>query len=297
MTKQIIKIATRKSELALKQAEIAINRLKPIFGDDFGFELVKIVTTGDKIQNKSLQEIGGKALFTKEIEEALLSGKADIAVHSMKDVTATFPKDLVFAAYFPRARPEDALISNFKSIAQLPPGAVVGTSSSRRELFLRALRRDLNILPLRGNVPTRIAALNAGKFDAIILAAAGLERLGVDSSFYTLLPIEQFIPAACQGVIGLQIRKDWQYMGPVTKSSDNETIVTTECERKFLQLFGADCKTPIAAYAQIREDKLYFTGMFADQRGNPCIKFGVGEISNAEALATQVADEIVKCIS
>ena len=179
----------------------------------------------------------------------------------------------------------------------MPIGATVGTSSSRRELFLRNIRSDLNILPLRGNVTTRIAAFNEGKFDAIILAAAGLERLGVDSSLYTMLPIEEFIPAACQGVIGLQTRKDWQYGELVAKSGDQETTVTTRCERKFLQYFNADCKTPIAAYAQISGDKLHFMGMLIDKSGNPVIKSASGMIGSAEELAIEVALEIKKCTS
>lgn len=297
VTKQIIKIATRRSDLALKQADIAIKKLEPIFGDNFAFELVKIITTGDKIQNMSLQDIGGKALFTKEIEEALINGDADIAVHSMKDVTATFPSELCFSAYFARANPQDALVSRYKSIAQLPAGSIVGTSSSRRELFLKKMRDDIRTLPLRGNVPTRVAALSEGKFDAIILAAAGLERLGVDTSLYVLLSTDQFIPAACQGVIGLQTRLDWQYNNLVGKCADKEATITTNCERKFLQFFNADCKTPIAAFAQIKEKKLHFTGMFSNNMGDPIVKFAIGEISEGEELAIKVASEIKRCIS
>jgi len=291
-----IKIASRASDLALRQANIAIEILQPIFGESYSFEIIKIITTGDKIQNQSLQEIGGKALFTKEIEEALIACKADIAVHSMKDVTAHYPEDLTFLSFFKRGNPQDALISRYKSIEELPKGASIGTSSSRRKLFVDELRDDLKILPLRGNVPTRIKAQLDGKYDAIILAAAGLERLRIDEGLYSLLSYQQFIPAICQGVIGLQTRKDWKYNELVMKSSHELTTITTRCERRFLQFFNADCKTPIAGYARIQGDSLNFTGMFAGKDGGAVIKSSSGEIKKPEELANQVAEQIKKCI-
>jgi hydroxymethylbilane synthase len=296
VSQKIIKIATRRSELALKQAQIAISTLQPIFGDGFRFEILKIVTTGDKIQDRSLQDIGGKALFTKEIEDALLDGSADIAVHSMKDVTAVFPAALTFPAFFPRANPQDAIVSNVSNIMHLPHGAIIGTSSSRRSLFLKALREDFNIIPLRGNVPTRITALREGHVDAIVLAAAGLERLGIDKALYHSLPVDSFIPAACQGVIGLQTRVNWQYNYLVEQSSHLETTITTECERAFLQCFNADCKTPIAAYARIQAKELYFTGMYSNLLGNTTIKSGSTNLDDGEALAIKIANEIKRCI-
>ena len=172
-----IKIASRASDLALRQTDIAIQNLQSVFGDSFRFEVIKIITTGDKIQNQSLYEIGGKALFTKEIEEALIAGTADIAVHSMKDVTAHYPEGLTFVSYFKRGNPQDALISKYKSIEELPKGALIGTSSSRRGLLIREHRDDLKILPLRGNVPTRIKAQLDGKYDAIILAVASMSLI------------------------------------------------------------------------------------------------------------------------
>jgi len=294
---EIIKIATRGSDLALKQAEIAINLLTPVFGAGFSFEMVKIVTTGDKIQDRSLYDIGGKALFTKEIEEALLEERADIAVHSMKDVTAKFAEGLIFPSYFKRACPFDVIVGKYRTIEAIPAGGRIGTSSSRRALFVKNIRDDLEILPLRGNVPTRIKALEEGKYDAIILAAAGLERLSVDKNLYSLLPPEQFLPAVCQGVIGLQTRQGWKYNNLVSRTSDKDTEITTICERRFLEYFNADCKTPIAGFAQIKQEKLHFTGMYIDKKGTAIFDTGEGDLDNPALIAKLIAQKIEKCIS
>jgi hydroxymethylbilane synthase len=290
--KKIITVATRQSDLALRQTEIAINHLNNVFGADFEFKILKIKTTGDKILDKNLYEIGGKSLFTKEIEEALLNGNADIAVHSMKDVTAEFTQGLQISAYLKREDPRDALISRYSSIEKIPAGGRVGTSSSRRALFVRQLRPDLEILPLRGNVITRIKTLENNDFDAIILATAGLVRLGIDNGKYHPLLAIKFIPAICQGVIGLQSREDFKYNYLITKISDFDASVTSVCEREFLKFFNADCKTPIAGFAEIKADKLYFTGMYQAPGGEGVVESAWGNISEPKILAIKVAELI-----
>ena len=295
MTK-IITIATRVSDLALRQTDIAIQELKIYFGDNVRFEILKIKTTGDLILDKNLYEIGGKSLFTKEIEEALLKGDADIAVHSMKDVTAEFAQGLVFKSYLKREDPRDALVSKYKSLDDIPIGAKIGTSSSRRRLFVNQLRPDLELVTIRGNVPTRIRALENGKVNAIILAVAGLKRLAIDEQLYTPLSTEQFIPAICQGVIGLQSRVDFNFNDLIAKTSNKEAEITSNCERAFLKYFNADCKTPIAGFARIQANQLFFTGMYQNANKLPIIETAIGDILNPEDLAISVATKISSCI-
>ena len=284
-----INIATRCSALALKQTDLAIAQLKKVLGKECCFNIIKIKTTGDKILDKNLYEIGGKSLFTKEIEEALLEGVADIAVHSMKDVTAEFAPGLIFKSYLKREDPRDALISKFKSIEEMPANAKIGTSSSRRRLFTSHLRPDLELVALRGNVPTRLEVLKKGNIDAIVLAMAGLIRLGIDPASYSPISPENFIPAICQGVIGIQSRIDYELNHLIAETSDKETEITTLCERAFLKYFNASCKTPIAGYARIVDNKLLFDGMYQYPTLTPSYITLGGEISEPEELGLRAA--------
>ena len=198
-----IRIATRKSRLAIWQAEHVAELLENLDPVE-SVELVRLSTRGDEILDRSLQKIGGKGLFIKELEVAMQDGRADLAVHSMKDVPAVLPEGFCLAAILERASHADALVSNGVPFAELPEGAVIGSSSLRRQAQLRALRPDLTIKPLRGNVNTRLAKLDAGEFDAIILAAAGLERLGFDERITSRFEPTEMLPAASQGVIGIE---------------------------------------------------------------------------------------------
>ena len=208
MTKRIIKIATRKSPLAMWQAEFVRDRLLELH-PDLEIELVKMTTQGDKILDTPLAKIGGKGLFVKELEQGMLAGDADIAVHSMKDVPMHLPEGLHLPVICQREDPRDAFVSNtFSSLADLPAGSKVGTSSLRRECQLRTHRPDLEVLPLRGNVNTRLAKLDDGQFDAIILASAGLKRLGFEDRIREAMTPEQSLPAVGQGAVGIETRVD-----------------------------------------------------------------------------------------
>lgn len=247
--------ATRRSALALAQCRAFVARVSAAHPD---LELVEeqVVTTGDKIQDRPLSEVGGKGLFVKEIEEALLAGRAHIAVHSIKDVPAVLPEGLAITCIPRREDPRDVLVSpKFGKLADLPKGAKVGTSSLRREAALRALRPDLEILSIRGNVDTRLRKLDAGEFDAIVLARAGLVRLGLSERTTELLEPEVSLPAVGQGALGIESRLDDEdTRARLAPLADETTSRAVHAERGVLKALGADCKTPLAAFAT-REGK------------------------------------------
>ncbi|MBR1646786.1 MAG: hydroxymethylbilane synthase [Selenomonadaceae bacterium] len=245
-----IKIGTRSSRLALWQAEFVAAQLKKFF-PALEVELVHVHTTGDKILDAPLAKIGGKGLFTKELELQLARGEIDLAVHSLKDVPTDLPAGFEIAAITRRAQPFDAFVSGkFSSFTELPENAIVGTSSLRRAAQLLKLRPDLRIKNLRGNVETRLKKLDAGEFDAIILAAAGLERLGYSSRIRELLT--EIIPAAGQGALAIEIRDgDEKISELVNKLNDAETFSATSVEREFLREVGGSCQVPVGVFAQI----------------------------------------------
>ncbi len=261
--KDKIVIGTRGSKLALWQAEwvrAEIQKLHP----DLLVELNKIKTTGDKILDVPLAKVGGKGLFVKEIEEALLTGEADIAVHSMKDVPTEFPAGLHLAAICKREEPRDAFITPLSSplnlrgdrvglcFRDLPEGATVGTSSLRRSCQLLNIRPDLKIEQLRGNLDTRLRKLDEGQFDAIILASAGLKRLGLSDRITEILPIEQSLPAVGQGAIGIEVRINDEFINNLIAPLNHyETSVCVKAERAFLKKLEGGCQVPIAAYSRI----------------------------------------------
>jgi hydroxymethylbilane synthase len=267
MKPPILRIASRGSPLALVQARLARDALALAHGWDAAAldELCPILTfrtTGDRIQDRPLAESGGKGLFVKEIEDALLQDEADVAVHSMKDMPGVHPAGLTIAAVLEREDPRDVFIGReADKFASLKPGARLGTSSVRRQAQARRLRPDLVIVPLRGNVETRLAKLGRGEADATLLARAGLERLGVAPHSVEILDTEHWLPALCQGAIGLEIRGDDTRMRDLLAPLDHEpSHLAIACERGFLRALDGSCRTPIAGLALVDGGTLQFTG-------------------------------------
>jgi hydroxymethylbilane synthase len=246
-----LRCATRRSALALAQCRSLLGRLA--LGDGgLDIEELHVVTSGDKILDRPLADVGGKGLFVKEIEEALLDGRADFAVHSMKDVPVALSPGLVIAAIPAREDPRDAVISpRYGSLGALPSGARVGTSSERRSVTLRALRPDLDPVPVRGNVDTRLAKVDRGDFDAIVVARAGLIRLGLEARVTEILEPEIFLPAVGQGALGVECRAvDASTVSLLLRLHDSESAIRVDAERGVLAAVGGDCRTPLGAYAE-----------------------------------------------
>jgi hydroxymethylbilane synthase len=250
-----LRIGSRGSRLALVQAEMVRTALGHA-------EIVVVKTSGDRIQDRTLADAGGKGLFTKELEEALFENRIDLAVHSMKDVPAVLPKGLMIGALLPREDPRDALVApNARTLSDLPRNARVGTSSVRRKAQLARARNDVQSLLLRGNVDTRLAKLDSGAFDAIILAVAGLKRLGLGERANAPLSPQEWLPSPAQGAIGLEIRADdARTRESVSPLDDEMTAVTLACERAFLASLDGSCRTPIAGLAKIADGMLRFHG-------------------------------------
>ncbi len=275
-----VKIGTRKSKLALIQTEMVIDSIKSHF-PAAECEIVPIVTSGDKITDKNLYDIGGKALFLKEIEEQLLAGNIDIAVHSLKDVPGVLPDDLEIAAVLEREDPRDCFVSvKYKSLDDLPKGARVGSSSVRRKVIIHQQRPDLEVVQFRGNIHTRLKKLKQSEVDATILACAGLVRAGEFNTDYCYpIEIDQMLPAAGQGIIGIEIRSDNDQMRDIcNKINHQQTWNIAEAERSFLAYLDASCSTPISAYAIMQDEKTILARyMLADYEGsfvNYCQELG-----------------------
>jgi hydroxymethylbilane synthase len=265
---QSIRIGTRGSPLALAQAHTVRTALAAQCAS--GIEIVTIRTSGDRIQDRPLSEAGGKGLFTKEIEEALLAGSIDLAVHSAKDMPTLLPDGLVLAACLPREDARDAFISRkAASLSDLPQGAVVGTASLRRQAMVKRLRPDVSVVPLRGNVETRLRKLEAGEVDATLLALAGLKRLGLADKATALLDAHEFLPAVGQGAITIEARADDASTRALLAKIDHaDTSGALACERAFLAVLDGSCRTPIAGYAMIDGDALSFRGMILRPDGS-----------------------------
>lgn len=290
-----VRIATRKSALALWQAEhvAALLNGRP---EVEAVELVPLSTRGDEILDRSLQKIGGKGLFIKELEVAMLAGEADIAVHSMKDVPAEMPEGFCLAAMLERANHADALVSpNGEQFSDLSQGALIGSSSLRRQAQLKMMRPDLRVEPLRGNVNTRLAKLDNGDYDAIILAAAGLERLEFHDRISQLFVPEQMLPAAAQGVVGIECLENATELRAVLVQLNHTTSVqTTLAERAIARKLQASCQSPVATYAVVDGDALTVTGLVAMPDGSESIRDSVsGEAADAETLGEQLADRLL----
>ena len=293
---ETLRIATRKSQLALWQAEHVAALLREAH-PGLQIELVPLLTQGDRIQDRSLAAIGGKGLFIKELEVAIEDLRADIAVHSMKDVPADLPNGLTIGAVLKRADPRDALVttSGIARLEDLPRGAVVGTSSLRRQAQLYALRPDLRIEPLRGNVDTRIRKLDAGGMDAIVLACAGLVRLGLESRITARLDPKVCLPAVTQGVIGIECRRGDSRTALLLQAlEDPATRLGMDAERAFAARLGGSCQSPIAAYAELDADKITLRGLVAEPDGSRLLSdTASGDVKNPVALGRQLADRIL----
>jgi len=266
-----LRIGTRGSPLALVQARLVRARLAAATdADEAAIEIKIIRTTGDVIQDRPLAEEGGKGLFTKEIEEALLRGEIDLAVHSAKDMPTVLPAGLMLAACLEREDPRDVFVSRTaRSLAELAQGATLGTASLRRQAIARKARPDLNVKPLRGNVETRLRKLEDGEFDATILALAGLKRLGLADRATRIMNIDEFLPAVAQGAIGLETRADDARTREALARIDHaDTSTAIACERAFLAVLDGSCKTPIGGHAEISGGVLQFRGMIVKPDGS-----------------------------
>ena len=297
MTEQanILRIATRKSALALWQAEFVKAELER-FHSDLTVELVPMSTQGDIILDTPLAKIGGKGLFVKELEQAMLDGRADIAVHSMKDVPVEFPEGLELNTICEREDPRDAFVSNkYKSLDELPQGAVVGTSSLRRQCQARALRPDLDIRDLRGNVNTRLAKLDNGDYDAIILAAAGLLRLEMPERIADFIEPETSLPANGQGAVGIECRSDDERVKELLAPLEHtETRIRVLAERAMNRRLEGGCQVPIGAYALVNGEQVHIRGLVGAVDGSEILRDEVsGSVENAEQLGVQLAEQLL----
>jgi hydroxymethylbilane synthase len=291
----IVRIATRKSPLALWQAEYVRDRLQALH-PELEVELVKMVTQGDKILDTPLAKVGGKGLFVKELETGMLQGDADIAVHSMKDVPVEFPEGLHLAVICEREDPRDAFVSNtYKSIDELPQGAKVGTSSMRRQCQLREKRPDLEILDLRGNVNTRLKKLDEGNYDAIILAAAGLKRLGFEERITSFIDTDFSLPAIGQGAVGIECRADDERINALIEPlNDPATRIRVLAERAMNNRLEGGCQVPIGGFAELQGDQLVMRGLVGRPDGKEVIRGDIaGPAERAEELGIALADDLL----
>ncbi|MDX8240006.1 hydroxymethylbilane synthase [Acinetobacter pittii] len=290
-----LKIATRQSPLALWQAEHIRARLQELH-PDLTVELVKFVTQGDKILDTPLAKIGGKGLFVKELEAALLDGRADLAVHSMKDVPMALPGGLTLAVICEREDPFDAFVSNqFEKFADLPQGAKVGTSSLRRKSQILKQRPDLQIIDLRGNVGTRLAKLDEGQYDAIILASAGLKRLGLSERIRHCLTPDISLPAVGQGALGLECRAaDQDVLALIQPLLHQETDICVRAERAFNAYLEGGCQVPIAGYATLQNGKIHIEGRVGSADGQTLLRAELtDEANNAQQLGENLARNLL----
>ncbi|TCP63641.1 hydroxymethylbilane synthase [Baia soyae] len=300
-----IVVGTRKSKLAMTQTNWVIDRLKEM-EPNLTVELEKIVTKGDKILDVTLSKVGGKGLFVKEIESALLNGEIDLAVHSMKDLPAEMPEGLMIGAIPVREDVRDCFLSRDGStLEELPSGAIVGTSSLRRQAQILAIRPDLRVESIRGNIDTRVQKMRDGQFDAIILATAGLNRISWQEDIAELISVKTMLPAVGQGALAIQCREgDRETRALLVKINHEETARAVRAERAFLQAFNGGCHLPIAAYAQICENQVHLKGLVGDPAGKKMIAdtiIGKNEIKMGQELANRLielgADELLASVS
>jgi hydroxymethylbilane synthase len=292
-----IRIGTRGSPLALAQAREVQERLEAAHGPSrLAFEVRVIKTSGDRIQDRPLAEAGGKGLFTKEIEEALLAGEVDIAVHSMKDMPTVLPEGLAVRCMLPREDVRDAFIGReAASLIALPKGAVVATASLRRQAQVRHLRPDVSVVPIRGNVETRLRKLAEGLADATLLALAGLKRLGLEDRATAPVPVEEMLPAVAQGAIGVETRSDDMAMAEAIAPINHEpTALAVSAERAFLARLEGSCRMPIAALAEVAGGRFAFRGMILTPDGASAWSARCeGRPEEALSLAEQAAEELI----
>lgn len=292
----ILRLGTRGSPLALAQARMVRGALATAHGfDPEQVEIQVIRTSGDRIQDRPLSEAGGKGLFTKEIEEALDAGSIDLAVHSSKDMPTSLPSGLVLSAFMPREDPRDAFISRkAQSIAELPRGATVGTASLRRQAMVKRKRPDLVIVPLRGNVETRLRKLDEGVADATLLALAGLKRLGLADAATAVLDVDEFLPAVGQGAIAIESRSDdirtRNFLTPINHA---DTATALAAERAFLAVLDGSCRTPIGGHATVSAGRLRFRGMIVKPDGSEAFEASrEGDVRDAIKLGADAGAEL-----
>lgn len=291
-----IRIATRKSALALWQSNYVRAELVK-FHPELEVELIGVTTSGDRVQNRPLSEIGGKGLFIKELEVALAENRADIAVHSMKDVPMQIPTEFAINTICRRADVRDAFISNdFSSMADVPPGGTIGTSSIRRKSQLKAAYPELDFIDLRGNVDTRIGKLDAGNYDGIILAVAGLERLGLGSRITTKIEMAECLPAAGQGAIGIEHRTaDGEIEMLISALNDQNSRTAVSCERAMTEQLLANCELPVAAYAFISAGQINLTGLVASDDGRKILRAEkTGDKRRALQIGKDLAEQLLE---
>ena len=289
-----LRIATRGSDLALTQARHIAARIEKELG--CRTELVVLRTTGDRIQDRSLSKIGGKGLFVKEIEEALLDGRADVAVHSAKDVPAQIAESCVLAAYPERVDPRDALAARERgaTLADLPSGAKIGTGSTRRMALLRAHRPDLELVPLRGNVPTRLGRLENDDLDAVVLACAGLDRLGLAEKIDERISTDTMLPAVGQGLLALETRAECEWRSKIEELESPEIGVVARAERAYQAALGGDCSIPLAGFAErTSQGELRFRGLVASLDGATIAR---AEIAAPEAEAERLGQRVAEAV-
>ena len=294
--KNKIRIATRSSKLALWQSEWVKAEIQKKY-PQITVELEHIKTKGDKILDSPLAKIGGKGLFVKELEVSMLDGETDIAVHSLKDVPTELPEGLEISVITKRETPWDAFVSNtYRTFDELPEKAVVGTSSLRRIAQLQKKRPDLEFKTLRGNVNTRLSKLDEGQYDAIILAAAGLIRLGLEDRITEMLSFDLSIPAIGQGVVCIESRvDDKDVLGVIEHLKDKETAITVEAERALLKRLNGGCQVPLAGHAVVNDNQLTLTGMLADPDGSRFIRIEKsGSIGEAGSIGIAMGEELLK---
>jgi len=295
-SKAKFRIGTRGSPLSLAQTETVRARLAAAHGlPPAAFEIVVMRTSGDELRDRRLADLGGKGLFTKEIEEALLDGRIDLAVHSAKDVPTFLPAGLALAAFPLRADPRDAFVSaRERSLASLPRGAVVGTASIRREALVRRMRPDLETSLLRGNVGTRLEKAERGEVDAAVLALAGLQRLGLADRVTEVLDPEVFPPAVAQGAIAIEIRdRDARARALVAVVDDSDVAIAVKMERAFLAELDGSCRTPIAGHASIARGRVRFYGLVISPDGRAAAETRrEGPVNDAEALGADAGREL-----
>ncbi len=290
----MIRLGTRASALALAQASRVVEALGR---QGARVELVPMKTEGDRLLGARLADAGGKGLFVREIEEALIDGRLDLAVHSLKDLPAEQPAGLELAAFPPREDPRDVLVTrDAGGLETLAPGAVLGTSSLRRRAFALAVRPDLVVEPVRGNVDTRLRKLADGAYDAIVLAAAGLARLGVTPPHVTALAPDVFVPAVGQGILGLEVRRDDAATRRLVAGLDHApTRVCALAERAYLRRLGASCTTPMAAHATLSGARLAMTAVVASEDGRRLLRAdAAGAPGDAERLGVQLAESLLE---
>lgn len=292
---RILRIATRSSPLAIWQAEFVQQRLEALHAG-LRVELIRIKTQGDKILDTPLAKIGGKGLFVKELEQAMMAGEADIAVHSMKDVPMELPEGFVLPVICEREDPRDAFVSNhFATLDALPQGACVGTSSLRRSAQLKALRPDFNIVSLRGNVQTRLGKLDDGQFDAILLAAAGLKRLGLGERIRHALAPEVLLPAVGQGAVGIECREgDDETAALLAPLNDANSWDRVVAERAMNRRLEGGCQVPIAGYAELQGEQLWLRALVASEDGTEVLRVeGHAARQDGEALGTRLGEQLL----